>query len=553
MNKAAGTLAITGDLEINGGIVKTLADNQIASTSNLTINQGSYDGFGKNQTFASVTMAGGNFRTSSPGTGGSTITVTGDFNATGLDDLTGSVDGVAANSNTTLSINGTLRLNGYSRGTVGGTASSMILGGLEMTGTTLLESGGGSMIRLNGDLTTLASSNTARLGSTTVAGAQVQLTGTRTFNVADGSAGIDLSASTALTDGTLTGNLVKSGAGTLQLEGATLANAYSGTTSVNEGAVVLFKTVGTNAIPAGALTIGDGVGGAKADKVVLRLSNQIADANNVTIASSGVLDLETFNASETIASLAGAGAVDVGPGSALAVSGATNTVFSGSIQGGGSLTKGGSSTLELSGTSDILGGTTINGTGKLIVSGSLGGSVTVNTGTTLAGTGIITGPVTVNAGGTVAPGNSPGVLSTGSFSLVGTSTLSLELGGSTVIAGTDYDQLSVIGSVDLGATSTLAVSILGGFNPAFNDAFIIVLNDGIDAVNGGFAGIVDGDTVSFGGYDFTFDSTFDGNGDTNLNDVALISQIPEPSSFASLIAGLGSLVGLQRFRRRRSA
>lgn len=78
-----------------------------------------------------------------------------------------------------------------------------------------------------------------------------------------------------------------------------------------------------------------------------------------------------------------------------------------------------------------------------------------------------------------------------------------------------------------------------------------MLNDGADAIGGGFAGITDGQTVNFGGLDFTFDSTFDGNGDTNLNDIALISQVPEPSSFVTLLAGLGSLAGLQRFRRRR--
>ena len=35
------------------------------------------------------------------------------------------------------------------------------------------------------------------------------------------------------------------------------------------------------------------------------------------------------------------------------------------------------------------------------------------------------------------------------------------------------------------------------------------------------------------------------------NDIVITGLIPEPSSFASLLAGLGSLLGLQRFRRRR--
>jgi autotransporter-associated beta strand protein len=387
LNKAAGTTAITGDLEINGGVVRNMFNEQIANTSNLVINQGQYDANGKNETIASVTMRGGNFRSnSSAGAAGNTVTITGNFDISGADDLTGSGDGIAANSNSSINILGTLKMNGYGKGTVGGTASNMIVGGLEMTGTTLLENGAGSLIRLNGDVTTFASSNTARLGATTTAGAQVQLNGTRTFTVADGSAGIDLSVSSALTDSTspaATGHFIKAGPGTLQFEGAGLVNAYTGTTAVNEGTLVLFKSNGVNAIPAGALTIGDGIGGANADKVVVRNSNQIADGNNVTIASSGLLDLFSFNTSEQVNSISGSGNVELGPGSTLTVSGITSTSFSGSIGGPGALTKGGFSTLTLSGPNTYSGATTISASGgTLQVSGTLGGttSVTINSG-----------------------------------------------------------------------------------------------------------------------------------------------------------------------------
>jgi hypothetical protein len=227
LNKADGFDAVTGDIVINGGVLRNVQPNQIADTSNMLINQGAYDAFGKNETLASVTMRGGNFRTSSGATGSNTVTITGDFTITGLDDLGGSGDGVAANSNSTLAIDGILRLNGYSRSTIGGTAANMIVGGLEMTGTTLFQGGAGSMLRLNGDVTTFASSNTARLGGTATVGAQVQLNGTRTFNVADGSAGLDLSVSTSLRDSTspvAVGSLIKTGAGMMQLEGAGTVN-----------------------------------------------------------------------------------------------------------------------------------------------------------------------------------------------------------------------------------------------------------------------------------------------------------------------------------------
>ena len=125
LNKAAGTTAITGDLEIQGGSVRNLAADQIADSSKLTISQGQFDANGKNETIASVTMTGGAFRTNSTAAAGTpVITVTGDFNATGLDDTTGGGDGIGVNSNSTLVIGGVLRLNGYSRATLGASAAT---------------------------------------------------------------------------------------------------------------------------------------------------------------------------------------------------------------------------------------------------------------------------------------------------------------------------------------------------------------------------------------------------------------------------------------------
>ena len=143
--------------------------------------------------------------------------------------------------------------------------------------------------------------------------------------------------------------------------------------------------MGTNAVP-GNLTIGDGIGVAKADKVIIRNNDQIADTSNVTIASSGLLDLDSFNTSETIGSLAGSGAVDLGPTSVLTVSGATSTAFSGTISGAGGITKSGASTLSLSGIHTFSGTTTVSG-GTLEVSGTGAllntSAVALNTGGTL--------------------------------------------------------------------------------------------------------------------------------------------------------------------------
>ena len=414
LNKAAGTTAITGDLEINGGIVRNILDNQIADTSNMVINQGSYDAFGKNETIASVTMRGGNFRTSSPATGGSTVTVTGNFEITGADDLTGSGDGVAVNSNTTLTIGGSLKMNGYSKGTVGASAAILNIGGLEMTGTTLTQNAGAGLnvTRLNGDVTTFASSNVARLGNSTDSDTFTELNGTRNFNVADGSAGIDLSLSSVVRDSTTpvaVGALVKNGNGVMQIEGGATGNSYTGGTTVNAGALVLVKNAGVTAIPAGTLTIGDGTGGAKADQVIVRNSNQIADTADVILAGSGLLDMDTFNSSETIANLTGAvgSAITLGPTSTLTVTSTGSTTYSGSI-GDGTLTKAGAGTLYLDGSTELsIWNINVNA-GTLNVDSNVNNAVVNVTGTANFGVDQLMTSLTINDGGLVTLGDLPG-------------------------------------------------------------------------------------------------------------------------------------------------
>ena len=94
------------------------------------------------------------------------------------------------------------------------------------------------------------------------------------------------------------GGLNKRGAGTLRMEGIS-ANTFSGETYVWEGALQLAKSSGVGI--SGPLVIGDYVGGVKADKVVLYGANQISDSSQVTVHSSGLLDLNNYN--ETLGSL----------------------------------------------------------------------------------------------------------------------------------------------------------------------------------------------------------------------------------------------------------
>ena len=155
----------------------------------------------------------------------------------------------------------------------------------------------------------------------------------------------------AIVDGAGTISLTKDGTGMWTLNGSA-ANTFTGLTSVNAGILALAKTGGATAI-SGNLNIGDGLG---TDTLRLGGNHQIADTAIVTVASSGIFDIN--GKSETIGGLrasAGAAQVQLG-GGALAIDNASANSYAGSISGSGTLTKIGAGRLTLSGSSGSFSG-----------------------------------------------------------------------------------------------------------------------------------------------------------------------------------------------------
>ena len=236
--------------------------------------------------------------------------------------------------------------------------------------------------------------------------------------------------------------------------------------------------------------------------------------------------------------------VQVDDGSTLTVNGRIEP-HSGSV---GRLTKTGGGTMAVTNANTYTGDTYLEA-GTLLVNNTSGsgtgtGNVIVNGGT-LGGTGTISGAVTV-AGGTVAPGLSPGLLTTGSVAFDDTSTFSVEILGTLfdeVQSQFDYDRLRVNGDVALG-DSVLEVAL--GYHPATFDEFLIIENDDADPVVGIFGGMPQNQLIpaSFEGKDYMLRiNYFGGTG----NDVVLTA-VPEPATMALL--GLG-IVGLCSRRRRK--
>ncbi len=176
---------------------------------------------------------------------------------------------------------------------------------------------------------------------------------------------------------------------------------------------------------------------------------------------------------------------------------------------GGALTKTGSGTLTLSGANTYTGATTVSA-GTLLVNGAITSAATVLGGATLGGSGA-TGAASVSSGGTLAPGAAVGTLSTQALSLAAGASLKIELAGAA-----QFDRVSVTGTVSLGG-ATLDTALLAGFNPPTGTAFLIVDNDGTDAISGTFAGLSEGAIVTAGTNRFSI--TY--HGGTNANDVVL--------------------------------
>jgi hypothetical protein len=190
-------------------------------------------------------------------------------------------------------------------------------------------------------------------------------------------------------------------------------------------------------------------------------------------------------------------------------------------------------TITLAGEIDGSGDLVINGTGKInmLAKGATGfsGSTTVTSGTfvtsedtegnvvinggTLKGNSSLLGTVTMNSG-SIEPGLSPGCLGTSDLILTG-GTYVVEIEGNTVC--TEYDQVTVVGTVNLGSATTLDVQRLSSFEPAVNDTFAIILNDDTDAVVGTFLDLPNGSEFTVDGY--TYQINYDaGDG----NDVLLL-------------------------------
>lgn len=218
--------------------------------------------------------------------------------------------------------------------------------------------------------------------------------------------------------------------------------------------------------------------------------------------------------------------------------------WAGPMSGFSPLTKTGTGKLVLSSPTNSYTGAIAVSAGTLAVNGSLASSASVAGSAILEGTGTLGGGVTVSSNGILSPGTSIGTLTTGALSLLGIlqSEIDVNNGGPATA-----DLLSVMGTISL-SSATLNLSLLNPPVPPpyVNGTYLIVANDGIDAVSGVFASILGLPA----GYSATVDYSYLGT-DTmgrigDGNDIAVVLT-PEPTAIGLLAL---AMLGVVRRRRR---
>jgi autotransporter-associated beta strand protein len=478
----------TGGTTINSGSLLTSTANRLADSGGVAVASGAIFQLGGNETIASLSGAG-------QVTLGTATLTTGASDSTFSGTLSGAGDLVKAGA-------GSFTLSGNN-------GLSTFTGDAYINAGTLVLA---SANALNAGTVVTMTGGTLTVNQRTIIGALEQGTG-----VVNGTGEL-VSALTVTSSGALNGILAD---------------------GVDYSAGILKRSAGTTTVGAA----NSFTGAIKVQGGTLQLANggSFNTASSLTMSADGTMDLNSKSQSFSAVNGTG-GTVALGNGT-LGVNGSSDSNFAGSITGNGSLTKSGTGTLALTGASSYTGATVVSD-GLLVVNGSISTSslTTIQSGATLGGSGTV-GALTVDAGGTVAPGNSPGILMTGDYNQAGT--LSLELNGT--LAGVEYDQVNVSGTVNLSGQLTATI----GYTPVNDQMLFILINDGSDAIVGNFSGMAHLDTVLLDGYlwQISYTANYTGSNTGSFsggNDIAL-KAIPEPS--ALVLFGLSTFCLITRRRR----
>ena len=546
----ASKLPATGTIGFEGGTLKGDTDNATLA-QDFTING---DGGTVDQAGNTTTMSGvlsdaadgvpGALTVKNSGNGGQVI-------LSGTNTYTG---GTTVDSGATLALSG----NGSIASSSGLKNDGTLVVGADAPVTIATISGNGKVTLANQELVlNRAADNFAGViegnGGVTVSGGAQQLSGANTFTgTVSATSGGTLSVRAdnnlgaagnglVLDNGTLGATGTFAMAREVTVLGKSAVQVADGATLTSNG-----NTGGSGRLVkdgAGTLVLGGDnstlSGGISIDGGTLQLASSKAAGSGEIALNAGVLQTGTSIALAQQLGVAGGTTIDTVAGSTLTLAGGVQA-----LGGEGCFTKSGAGTLNVASNGTFGHGVCVN-QGEMRANGLIGSTfVAVAQGATLRGSGTIDAPVTVK--GTLAPGNSPGTLSTSSTVVMEAgSTFQADINGTGTASGPgNYSRLIVTdGARFVAGGATLApnlVNITGAdvytpYVPKVGDSYRIITATG--GVVGRFGALLQPQGLAA---DTRMAVFYDGDG-TNSVDLRVL-----PGSYARFAAGNGGNLNAQQ-------
>ncbi len=491
-----GTASYTISDSVGGGYISSSTDLILDTAANATL------------TISAQVLASGNSAAVTKSGAGTLVLSNAGNSYTGLNYIN---QGILSVSN--LGSGGVGNSNVGTNGFVINGGTLQYTGGQVSTSRSIAIGGNGATIDAEGTgaLTLTASPTFANgVGTAGVDGTVLILTGASTY--ANTFAGV-ISNLPGGNGGAPLMSLVKNGSGTWYL-GA--ANYYQGPTIINGGELALngAGTFGAYSLASDAPFTVTGGGIADFGATTNSLFGEV-NLTNGTIRNGTVTASDGFDVQQ----------------------GTVSAVLAGSNNNAG-LTKTSANTVTLSANNTFGGATNVDG-GTLIVSGKLSGSgaVTVSAATgsaTLGGGGTIAGATTVGINGILAPG---ATLSSAGTTLTINNNVALNAGSTLAInldaTSNQVDLLQVNGNLTLAGNDTLTVSVLNG--AASQPSYEIAAFTG--TLSGTFANV---------NIPANYQINYGLNGAAGVTGEITLTAVPEPETWAMMIAGAGMLVLLRR-------
>ncbi len=527
----------TGSITLNGtggngteystGIDNTTA---IVRTNNGDINYTGIGGTGTLNYNNGVSLFS-NTVVESTGTGAVTITGTG---GTGIDENNGVLNS-ASNINSNggnIAINGTAGNGGYNNngvviatGNVANTSGDTFITGIGMG---LFDNNNGVYVNGSSILNTTTGNLSITGNATTTSTGQfnfgVRLDNPSLVQTADGTITLNGTGGTGTGSfnagiGLIGGSVIATGVGSLSFTG------IGGSSGVQFQSGIYMQSGNVVESNGGGITM-TGTGGTGvnfANGITLRHNGNIQDNNGGHISLTGTGgngnggDMGLFFLQGDFSVSTSTGAITLNGTATNTIGGINDGIFMQDTpfinSGSGTITMNGTSADALfSGINITSLGGAITTSGNIIANANIG---ELNTPAGIPATAIFdAGSTTIN--GVMAPGQSPGQMTVnGSFNLSSGDTYEWEIDNNTT-PGSDFDQIVVNGIVDItDATLNLIDNFAGALPEA--DEYVIIDNDGTDAVVGTFNGLANNDAIPFNGQ-FLFIYYDGGDG----NDVVLV-------------------------------